>query len=278
MIHPGKFNRLSVVKLVNFGVFLDGGEAGNILLPKRYVPANTELNDVLDVFLYYDSEDQLIATTEKPKVELGQCAWLKVTDVNNTGAFLDWGLPKDLLVPYAEQHTPMQVGKSYVVYVYRDSASRRLVASSRLNRHLSEQSHYFKPQQPVDLLICGHSDMGYKAVINHTHLGLIFRDDAFKPLRYGAKLKGYIKSIRDDQKINVSLQLPAAAQRQELTEQIVAYLKANGGKSRLTDKSAPDDIYHQYNVSKANYKKALGKLYKEKRINLGKDEITLLES
>lgn len=277
MLQVGKFNRLKVCKLVNFGVFLDGGSAGNILLPKRYLPDTVTIGDELDVFIYYDSEDQLIATTQTPKAQLGECAYLKVTDINDNGAFLDWGLAKDLMVPYNEQHKPMEIGKSYVVYIYQDIHSRRLVASSRLNRHLSEFSIYFKPLQEVDLLICGKSDMGYKAIINHTHLGLIFRDDAFKPLRYGAQIKGYIKSIRRDNKIDLSLQLPPEKQREELPERIIAHLKDNAGVSSLTDKSAPDNIYHQYGVSKSNYKKALGQLYKQKKIVLGKDEIRLMD-
>lgn len=277
MVQVGKFNRLQVIKQVDFGVFLDGGKFGNILLPKRYVPENTQIGDELEVFIYLDSEDEIIATTEKPKVTVGQCAYLKVTDVNRVGAFLDWGLPKDLMVPYNEQSHPMEVDKSYVVYVYLDDHTQRIVASSRLSRHLREESTYFKPQQAVDLQICGRSDMGYKAVINNTHLGLLFKDDAFKPLRYGSRTKGYIKSIRSDGKINVSLQLPPIQQRELLTEQIISHLQARGGVSDLTDKSAPDDIYRQFNVSKGTYKKALGSLYKAKRILIESDRITLIQ-
>lgn len=277
MVQIGKYNRLSVVKQVDFGVFLDGGDIGNILLPKRYVPSNCEIDDELEVFIYLDSEDEIIATTEQPLVEVGQCAYLKVTDVNQMGAFLDWGLPKDLLVPYNEQHKPMELGKSYVVTLYLDDHSQRIVASSRLSRHLYEESQFFSPQQPVKLLICGRSDMGYKAVVNHSHLALLFKDDAFKPLKYGQSIDGYIKSIRPDNKIDVSLQLPAIQQREQLTEQIIEYLKNNDGVSTLTDKSAPDSIYHQYNVSKGAYKKAIGSLYKAKRILIERDKITLVK-
>lgn len=277
MVQIGKFNRLQVTKQVDFGIFLDGGRFGNILLPKRYVPENTQLGDALEVFIYLDSEDEIIATTDTPKAIVGQCAYLRVKDVNRVGAFLDWGLPKDLMVPYNEQSHPMEVDKSYVVYVYLDEHTQRIVASSRLSRHLREESSSFKPQQAVDLLICGRTEMGYKAVINNTHLGLLFKDDAFKPLRYGARTRGYIKSIRSDGKINVSLQLPPIQQRELLTEQIIAHLQARGGVSDLTDKSAPDDIYRQYNVSKGTYKKALGSLYKAKRILIEADKITLVQ-
>lgn len=277
MVDIGKYNHLTVIKQVDFGVFLDGDSLGNILLPKRYVPDGCEIGQSLDVFIYLDSEDQVIATTEKPKATVGECAYLKVTDVNDNGAFLDWGLPKDLMVPYKEQHKPMELGKSYVVCIYLDPYTDRLVASSRVSRHLEEHSQYFKAQQPVELLICGRSEMGYKAIINHTHLGLLFKDDAFKPLKYGAKLNGFIKDIRSDKKIDVSLQLPPVQQRAQLTEQIIAHLQANDGQSSLTDKSAPDDIYKQYNVSKGSYKKAIGSLYKAKRILIETDKITLLK-
>lgn len=272
----GKMNHLQVVKQVDFGVFLDGGEFSTVLLPKRYVPEGCSVGDWLNVFLYRDSEDDIIATTLRPKVMLGECAYLKVSDVNNAGAFLDWGLPKDLLVPYNEQHKPMEVGKSYVVTVQRDSSTDRLIASSKLNKYLSETARHFRAQQAVDLLICGRSDMGYKAVVNHAHLGLIFRDDAFKPLKYGQSIGGYIKGVRTDGKLDLSLQLPAGIAREELTEQIIAFLKAQGGTSTLTDKAAPDDIYHHFNVSKKNYKKALGALFKQKRILIEEDSIRLL--
>ncbi len=274
MIRIGQTNRLTVCKQVAFGVFLDGGQAGNILLPKRYCPAGIELGDELDVFLYNDSEDQLIATTETPKIQVGQCAYLKVKEVNQYGAFLDWGLSKDLFVPFKEQHMPMQADKSYVVTVYLER-DNRLVASSRLSRHLDEFSRHFEPNQAVKLLVCGRSDMGYKTVVNHSHLALLFKDEAFKPLRMGQQVDGYIKSIREDGKINVSLQLPPVQQRVQLTQQIIQYLQAHGGTSTLTDKSAPDDIYNIFNVSKGAYKKALGQLYKERRITIEPDKITL---
>ena len=277
MAEVGKFNMLNVVKKVDFGVYLDGGELDNILLPKRYVPDGTEIGDSLHVFIYADSEDLLIATTIEPRASVGECAYLKVKDVNDTGAFLDWGLPKDLLVPFKEQHKPFELGKSYVVYLYLDEYSDRILASSRLSRHLSEESPYFKANQKVKLLICGKSDMGFKAVVNHSYLGLIFRDDAFKPLKYGQKIDGYIKDVRDDKKINLSLQLPAGTGRKELSEQIIDYLNAAGGSSSMTDKADPDDIYDIFNVSKKNYKKALGALYKQKRIVITPEQISLTE-
>ena len=277
MVQIGKINCLKVVKKVDFGIYLDGDHLDNILLPKRYVPENTDIGDELDVFIYNDSDDILIATTEVPDVTVGEGAYLKVVDVNDMGAFLDWGLPKDLLVPYNEQHKPMEVDKSYVVHVFLDDYTDRLVASSKLNRHLEEKSfNDFEALQEVDLLVCGRSDMGYKVVIDHTHIGLIYKDDAFKPLRYGKQLKGFIKDLRDDGKINVLLQLPAGTGRDELSDKILEHLRMNDGVSKLTDKSAPDDIYHHFNVSKKNYKKALGALYKAKKIVIAPGEIKLL--
>lgn len=276
-IKIGRTNRLQVVKQVEFGVYLDGEHLGQILLPNRYLPERCQVGDWLEVFLYLDSDDLLIATTLKPKAQVGECAYLKVTDVNNAGAFLDWGLPKDLLVPFSEQHKPMEVGKSYVVCLYLDTNSDRIVASSKLSRHLQEKNLYLRPQQPVDLLICGRSDMGYKAVVDNTYLGLIFKDEAFKPLRYGQRLQGFVKEIRDDKKINLSLQPPAAAGRDALSDQILEHLRRNNGVSNLTDKCAPEDIYKTFNVSKSNYRKALGKLFKERKIMIEPDRVTLLE-
>ena len=275
MLAIGDVNRLEVVKEVDFGVYLETEDTDNILLPKKYVPKGCRIGDWLDVFVYFDSEDMLIATTETPLVKVGECALLTVKDVNKAGAFLDWGLGKDLLVPYGEQHKPYQVDNSYVVYVYLDKHSDRIVASSRLDRHLDDLSFDYQPLEPVDLLICGKTEMGYKAIINHSHIGLIFRDEAFKPLKYGQKEKGYIKAIRPDLKIDLCLQLPAAVGRGELTDKIMDYLEHHGGVSTITDKSSPDEIYKEFNVSKANYKKALGALYKQKKILISPEKIVL---
>ncbi|MES2823729.1 MAG: S1-like domain-containing RNA-binding protein [Pseudomonadota bacterium] len=278
MLKIGQMNQMQVLKQVDFGIFLDGDKFGNILLPRRYVPAGVKLGDILDVFIYLDSEDCIIATTLIPKVMVGQCAFLEVKEVNAVGAFLDWGLPKDLLVPFNEQHKPMEMGRSYVVNVFLDEHSSRITASSRLSLHLEERASGFKLQQPVDLLICGRSDMGFKAVINHTHLGLVFRDDTPRTLLYGEKLSGYIKEIRSDKKIGLSLQpvVNNSIIRDELTEVILAHLRKNKGISTLTDKSEPEEIFYQYRVSKGNYKNALSKLYKERKILIEKDKITLI--
>ncbi len=277
MIDIGQTYHLPIVKQVSFGVYVDAQEYGTVLLPKRYVPEGADIGDEVEVFLYLDSEDQIIATTETPLAKVGECALLRVKEVNDTGAFLDWGLSKDLLVPYAEQHKPMQSGRDYVVFLYVDEASERIVASSKLGRHLEETTRFHKANQAVDLLICGKSDMGYKAVINNTHIGLIFRDDAFKPLKYGERTKGFIKGVREDGKIDVALQLPAGVGRQDLSERIMQHLQEQGGNSNLSDKSSPEEIYRMFQVSKKNYKKALGALYKQKRIVIEDNKISRIK-
>jgi hypothetical protein len=277
MVQVGRFNKLEVVKEVDFGVYLDGGELGTILLPQRYMPEDCELGDWVDVFLYFDSEDLLIATTEKPRVEVGRCEMLKVIDINNAGAFMDWGLPKDLLVPYSEQLKPMEVGYSYVVYVFHDQDSDRIAASTRLQDYLAEESVWVKPRQAVDLLIAGRTDLGYKAVINDQYLGLIFRDDAFRPLKVGERLPGFIKGIRSDGKIDLVISQGTLQGDHDLGEQIIENLRASGGVSTLTDKSDPGEIYRAFKVSKKKYKQALGSLYRSKRILLSAEKIQLVE-
>ncbi|MBT6114434.1 MAG: GntR family transcriptional regulator, partial [Porticoccaceae bacterium] len=253
MAQVGRFNKLEVIKEVDFGVYLDGGELDSILLPQRYVPEDCEVGDWIDVFLYFDSEDLLIATTEKPRVEVGRCEMLKVIDINNAGAFMDWGLPKDLLVPYSEQLKPMEVGYSYVVYAFHDQDSDRIAASTRLQDYLAEESVWVKPRQAVDLLIAGRTDLGYKAVINDQYLGLIFRDDAFRPLKVGERLPGFIKSIRSDGKIDLVISQGTLQGDHDLGEQIIERLRASDGVSTLTDKSQPDEIYRAFKVSKKKY-------------------------
>ena len=277
MVQVGRFNKLEVVKEVDFGVYLDGGELGTILLPQRYMPEDCELGEWVDVFLYFDSEDLLIATTEKPRVEVGRCEMLKVIDINNAGAFMNWGLPKDLLVPYSEQLKPMEVGYSYVVYVFHDQDSDRIAASTRLQDYLAEESVWVKPRQAVDLLIAGRTDLGYKAVINDQYLGLIFRDDAFRPLKVGERLPGFIKGIRNDGKIDLVISQGTLQGDHDLGEQIIENLRASGGVSTLTDKSDPDEIYRAFKVSKKKYKQALGSLYRSKRILLSAEKIQLVE-
>jgi len=277
MITIGTFNNLQVVKQVDFGVYLDGDALDTILLPKRYVPNGCEIGDWIDVFLYFDSDDLLIATTEKPKVEVGCCEMLKVVDINHAGAFMDWGLPKDLLVPYNEQQKPMEVGYSYVVYVYHDEASDRIAASTKLSHHLDEQPVWLKPRQSVNLQIASRTELGYKAIIDDKYLGLLFRADAYRPLKIGERLPGFVKSIRSDGKIDLLISQATLQGDHELSQQIVQYLTDQGGTSTLTDKSDPEEIYRVFKVSKKKYKQALGNLYKSRKITMTPGMVQLVE-
>lgn len=280
MVIIGQMNTLTVVKQVQFGVYLDAAEWDTVLLPKRQVPDNTQVGDQLEVFLYYDSEDRLIATTAKPKALVDTCAYLRVKAVNQVGAWLDWGLDKDLLLPYDEQAKPVEVGQSVVAYVFFDDETERLAASTRLRDYLYEEvidESDLKPNQAVDLLVYGRSDMGFKAVIDNRYLGLIFKDDALQTLRIGQRHKGFIKQVRDDKRINLSLQQAGQKGRNDLEQAILADLRKQGGRSTITDKSPPEVINRHFKVSKGAYKKALGSLYRSKLILLSKTEITLVE-
>lgn len=249
---------------------------GEVLLPKRYVPKTLEIDDKIEVFLYNDSEDRIVATTQKPKAQVGECAYLKAISRNRVGVFLDWGLPKDLLVPFSEQQKPMQQGYSYTVYLFVDEATDRIAASSRLEEHLSDDASGFAARQPVDLLIYGRSDLGFKAVVDGTHLGQLYDNETFRRLHYGERVRGYIKQVRDDGRIDLILQQPSHLERDRLGEAILTDLRDQGGVSMLTDKSPPEAIYQAFGVSKASYKKALGQLYRRRQIEITKEKITLL--
>lgn len=276
MAQIGKINKLRVVKQVDFGFYLDGGELGEILIPNRYFPENIDLDDFIEVFVYLDSEDRVIATTEKPFAQIGECAHLEVVQMGQFGVFMNWGLSKDLLVPFKEQRIPMQVDKYYTVYLYID-VTGRIAASSKLSTFLKEENEdVFVAGQAVDLLIATRSDIGYKAVINNTHLGIIHTNEILQAIHVGDKLTGYIKGIRPDGRINLTMQPKGEDLRDPLCRAILNYLEAQGGNSNLTDTSPPEEIYKTFNVSKSNYKKALGRLYKEKRILIEKDQLTLM--
>ena len=276
MVNVGQYNLLRVIKKVDFGFFLDGDEYGDILLPRRYADINTVIGDSIEVFIYLDSEDRIVATTLKPKALVGECAYLKVVEVNRTGAFLDWGLPKDLLVPFNQQQKPMEKGYSYTVYVYIDELTERIAASSRLEDFFTEKPDQLTSKQAVELMIYGKSDLGFKAIIDGRYLGQLFENEVFRPLHYGEKLQGFIKQVRTDGKIDLSLQQAAHLARNSLSESILQHLNDNDGVSTLTDKSPPENIYNAFGVSKSTYKKALGLLYKNRQIKIEKHQITLL--
>lgn len=273
----GQFNQLPIAKFVDFGAYLDAGDMGEILLPKRYLPEGLEIGDTVDVFLYLDSEDTPIATTEKPLVTVGRCAVLKVTDVNKFGAFLDWGLMKDLMVPFGEQVERMQVGKSYLVTAYIEDRSGRIVASNRLEKHLSDKSIYHKAGQPVEMIVIGETPLGYKVVVDQHFMGLLYRDEAPRKLKPNEQISGYVKEIRPDGKLDLSMRAPRAQQTFDaLSEKVLEHLRDNGGRSTITDTSSPEEILKVFGTSKGKYKKTIGHLFKQGVIKLTKDEISLV--
>ena len=274
----GRYNSLQVVKQTDFGLYLDGGADGEILLPNRYVPKGepSEIGDWLNVFVYLDSEDRLIATTEKPKAQVGGFASLKVAEINKVGLFLDWGLPKDLLLPHSEEKRPLQVGDYCVVHVYLDKRSKRITATARLDRYLDNTPPRYKVGDAVDLLVVERTDMGFKAIINNQHWGLIHKNEVFKFLRNGMQEKGYIKELRADGKISLSLQPVGQEATDSLGEQILARLREQGGSLALSDKSPPEAITQAFGVSKGNFKKAIGGLFKQGLITIHDDHIELV--
>ncbi|CAE6944790.1 Transcriptional regulator, GntR family [Ectopseudomonas oleovorans] len=276
----GRMNSLQVVKHTDFGLYLDGGADGEILLPKRYIPKDTpsEVEDWLNVFIYLDSEDKLIATTLKPKIQLGQFASLKVVDINRVGLFFDWGLPKDLLLPHSEEKRPLQIGDYCVIYLYLDKRTRRLTATARLDRHLDQVPADYQVGQEVDLLVVERTDLGFKAIIDGKHWGLIHKNELFKFIRSGMREKGYIKELRADGKISLSLQPIGREAASGLAGQIVERLREQGGVLALGDKSPPELIAEQFRVSKGNFKKAIGGLYKQGLIRIHDDRIELLDN
>lgn len=271
----GRYNSLQVVKHTDFGLYLDGGADGEILLPKRYIPKDTpsEVEDWLNVFIYLDSDDKLIATTEKPKVQVGEFASLKVLEINSIGIFLDWGLSKDLLLPYSEEKRSLEAGQYCVVHVYLDKHTRRITATARLDRYLDVRPAAYKVGQAVDLLVAEATDMGFKAIINNQHWGLIHKNEVFKFLRSGMREKGFIKELRTDGKISLSLQPVGQEAANSLHEKILQQLQDNGGTLAVSDKSPPDVISSLFGVSKGNFKKAIGALYKQGQIVIHADRI-----
>lgn len=275
MVEIGKYNTLTVVKVVDFGVYLDGGEWGEILMPKEYVPANCFPDDEVNVFVYFDSEDRIVATTEVPAIQVGEFAYLKVVAVSQVGAFLDWGLRKDLLVPFREQRDPMVEGKYYLVYAYEDKASHRIAASTKIDKYLDQIFPEYEPKQEVDLLIARKTDLGYAVIINNEHWGLVYDNEIFQPLKIGQRTKGYIKAIREDEKLDVSLQAPGYAKIEGLAGVVLEKLKDYNGVLDLSDKSEPEEIYRVFGCSKKNYKKALGTLLKQGFIEISDKEVRL---
>jgi predicted RNA-binding protein (virulence factor B family) len=268
MAKIGERASLKILREKPFGLYLDGGELGEILLPHREVPADNVIGGFLDVFIYNDSEDRPVATLIAPKAMPGQFARLKCVAVTGVGAFLDWGLPKDLLVPFGEQKERMEIGKSYLVHLRLDEVSGRIVASTRLARQLDHTSHSFNAGDEVELVIFGKTDLGYKAIINGTHSGLLFAEGVFQPLQPGEKTKGYIAAIRPDGKIDLTLHAPGRSRVTGLEERILAELQARGGFWALGDHSSAAEIHEELGASKRTFKQAIGALLKKRQIQI----------
>jgi len=278
MLEIGQFNTLQVLREVDFGFYLDSEdeEWGDILLPYNSAPKICEVDDWIEVFIYFDSEDRIIATAKRPHAVVGEFNLLRVASVEKVGAFLDWGLQKDLLVPFGEQKIRLQPNRSYIVWVFIDEASGRIVASTRLNKFLELEDAEYEFGQAVELLITRETELGYKAIINNAHWGFLYHNEVFKPLRIGQKVKGYIQKRREDGKIDLSLTPLGYEKVGEIAQHILGLLVKKGGFLPITGKSSPEEISDTFGVSKKNYKKALGALYKKRLINIEDDGIRLV--
>ncbi|HCE2693001.1 CvfB family protein [Vibrio parahaemolyticus] len=276
MIKIGQINSLEVIKKADFGVFLDGDDYGSVLLPNKHVPEGTELGDHIEVFLYFDSESQLAATIDKPIAQVGEWGLMKIEGINQTGVFVNWGIKeKDLLIPFSEQRARFTAGQNILVYVYTDKASGRIVGTTKFNKWLDKTPANYEVNEEVDLIIAERSQLGYKAIVNGKHWGMIFPSDVFGKLFIGKKLKGYIKQVREDGKIDLSLQKVGVAKMDDLSSKIIDLLEKKGGFLPLNDKSSPEAIFDAFRTSKGTYKKTIGGLYKQGKIVIEKDGIRL---
>ena len=278
MVEIGKYNTLKIVKDLDFGVYLDGGDDLEILLPARYVPRNVKPGDEVEVFIYHDNEGRIIATTAKPLAIVGEFQWMECKSVNDMGAFLEWGLMKDLLVPFREQKMPMREGKWYLVYVHLDHVTKRIVASARVDKFLDNVPPVYEFNQEVNLLVADETEIGYKVIINNLHWGLVYHNEIYRRLERGEHLKGYIKEVREDEKIDVSLTRLGYEKVEGIAGIILDALKVQKGFLPVHDKSPADEIYSLFGCSKKSFKQAIGALYKKKLISIEPTGIRFIET
>ena len=277
MVQLGKYNRLTVVKEVDFGIYLDGGEDLEILMPGKYVPEGTKVGDELHCFVYQDSEARLIATTERPYATVGEFASLKINSVNAVGAFADWGTSKELLIPHREQNVKMEEGHRYIVYIYIDTVSGRIVGTAKVDKYLDNVPPQYQENEEVDALVWKPTPLGYKVIINNKHTGLIYKNQIFQPVHVGEHLRAWVKGIREDDKIDLMLQPMGYRNVIDSVEaMILKGLHNNDGFLPLTDKTDPEVIADKLQCSKKNFKKAVGALYKKGRIKIEDEGIRLL--
>lgn len=277
MLKIGNYNTLTVAREVDFGLYLATDDGREILIPNRYVPEGTRIGDELRVFVYNDSDDRLIATTETPYAEVGEFAFLQVRDVNATGAFLDWGLPKDLLVPFSQQRSRMNRGGIYLVYLYLDDSSKRVAASAKIDRFLGNVFADYAPRTRVSCLVVDHTPLGYKVIVDNLHWGMIYENEIFRPLEIQQTIEAFVKSVRPDGKIDLTLSDKAVRRVGDLADHIMEALEEGGGEIYITDASTPDEIRAAFACSKKDYKKALGHLYKSGKILLGQEKIEMVK-
>ncbi len=275
MIQLGRMNSLPIIKLDEKGAWLDADDLGQVFVPQSQLPEAIKVGSTLAVFPYLDGDSELVISVDKPLAQVGEFAGMKVISASRIGAFLDWGLKKDLFVPANEQAKPMQTGHTYVVYVYLDRESRP-TATSRLDHYLSIEMPQYEPWEEVDLLICEQTDLGYKVIVNKKFWGLIFYNEIFTAIKIGQRTKGYIKKIHEDGKLDVTLNKPGLARKDEAGEKILARLQKQGGFLPVGDKSSPELIYSQFSMSKGTFKKAIGGLFKQGLITIEEGGIRLV--
>jgi predicted RNA-binding protein (virulence factor B family) len=271
----GDYNDLEVARFVDFGIYLTSDD-GDILMPDRYVPAGVRVGDVLRVFVYRDSEDRLLATTETPLARVGDFAALRVTQTGALGAFLDWGLPKDLLLPQRNQPKRVEPGDTVLVYVYLDETTDRLVATAKWERYTYRATE-LEPGQAVPVLIAGQSELGYAVLADGRYQGLLYRNEVFRPLSIGDVLTAYVRQVREDGKVDLSLQRQGYDEALAAAEELVKFLRKAGGRLSITDKTDPEEIYRRVGMSKKVFKKALGTLYRRGQVELHPDHTRLID-
>ena len=266
----GEYNDLRINRMVDFGAYLIDDDTHEVLLPKRYLTPEMKVGDIVRVFVYNDSENRPVATTEVPKAVVGDFALMRVKAVNQVGAFLDWGLvAKDLLVPFSEQRVDMKVGRSYIVRVYLDEASQRIVASAKLTKFLNKTEPDYYHRERVEVLAVQRSDLGYRVIVNNAHWGQIYQSETYQDVNVGDRLTAFVKQVRPDGKVDVTLAKIEKMRVDDLADRILDYLQSHDGEMHLTDKSDPDDINKTFSCSKKDFKKALGLLYKQQQVTLG---------
>ncbi len=277
MEEVGQILKLEALKVTPQGVYLITKDDKEILLPNKYVPADLEMGDKIEVFIYTDSEDRPIATTLEPKIKLNECAFLKAVDVNNYGAFFDWGVEKDLLVPFSEQFTKIVAGKKYLIYMYKDALTNRMVGTTKFGKFIRENKVEIEPGDEVNLLVSDETEIGFKVIVNNKHYGMLYKNEIFRKIHVGDQLKGYLQRVRADNKMDITLNSANLSEVEVLANRIYERLLKEKGKLNFSDKSAPEVIYSEFQVSKKAFRRAIGLLYSERKIIITPESIEMVK-